>query len=147
MDELDIRLLQELQTDGRISVSQLSEKLNLSRPSVSDRIRKLQDQGVISSFKAVVSSAAVGRPISVIIQVGDLNLHHRKFEEIIAADPDIFEYYRVTGEACFLLKVSLASIDELTSLVDRLSPYGTLKTSIVLSSSDSLRPMLPPNGE
>lgn len=145
MDELDIRLLQELQTDGRISVSQLSEKLNLSRPSVSDRIRKLQDQGVISSFKAVVSSAAVGRPISVIIQIGDLNLHHRKFEEIIAADPDIFEYYRVTGEACFFLKVSLASIDKLTNLVDRLSPYGTLRTSIVLSSSDSLRPMLPPN--
>ncbi|MBD3919068.1 Lrp/AsnC ligand binding domain-containing protein [Paenibacillus sp. PR3] len=78
------------------------------------------------------------------IQMGDMKVQCRKVEEVLLSDPDIYEFYRITGSASYFIKAAVASVDELTALVDRLVPYGSVNTSIVLSSSGFFKPMLPP---
>lgn len=143
MDDIDIRLLEQLQTDGRMTVSQLSEILNLSRPSVAERLRRLQERGIIEGFTARVSPAAVGRDILVIIEIGQLNVGCHKFEEFIAKDPDILECHRVTGAVSYIMKAAVSSMKDLEILVDRLILFGRVNSSVVLSSPVLHRPILP----
>ncbi|RKP47971.1 Lrp/AsnC family transcriptional regulator [Cohnella endophytica] len=143
MDQLDISLLKLLQEDGRMTVSELSKKMALSRPSISERLLRLQEKGIIQGYQARVSPAAIGRNIQMIIQISDLKISPMEFEQRIADDEDILECHRVTGMASHVLKAAVASMEDLTKLVERLMPYGTVNTSIILSSPVNNRIVLP----
>ncbi|MFL6979849.1 Lrp/AsnC family transcriptional regulator [Bacillus inaquosorum] len=143
MDEIDGKLLELLQEDARITIIELSKKLNLSRPSVNERLRRLQDNGVIQGFTARVSAEAIGKGTIVIIQIGNLKIECRRFEELIKEETDILECHRVTGTNSYFLKAAVATMKDLEALVDRLIPYGQLNTSVVLSSPILSRPLLP----
>ncbi|MDG0794816.1 Lrp/AsnC family transcriptional regulator [Cohnella ginsengisoli] len=143
MDRIDISLLKLLQEDGRMTVSELSKRLSLSRPSVSERLARLQERGVITGFCAVVSAPAVGRSVQVIIQVSELKVSPLVFERRIAEDGDILECYRVTGAVTFILKAAVTDLNALNRLVERLLPCGMLNTSVILSSPVAGRAVLP----
>jgi Lrp/AsnC family transcriptional regulator, leucine-responsive regulatory protein len=143
MDEIDRKLLELLQEDARITIIELSKKLNLSRPSVNERLRRLQENGVIQGFTARVSAEAIGKGTIVIIQIGNLKIECRRFEELIKEETDILECHRVTGTNSYFLKAAVATMKDLEALVDRLIPYGQLNTSVVLSSPILSRPLLP----
>ncbi|MBK4205216.1 Lrp/AsnC family transcriptional regulator [Bacillus subtilis] len=143
MDEIDGKLLELLQEDARITIIELSKKLNLSRPSVNDRLRRLQENDVIQGFTARVSAEAIGKGTIVIIQIGNLKIECRRFEELIKEETDILECHRVTGTNSYFLKAAVATMKDLEALVDRLIPYGQLNTSVVLSSPILSRPLLP----
>ncbi|MGE9755250.1 Lrp/AsnC family transcriptional regulator [Bacillus inaquosorum] len=143
MDEIDKKLLELLQENARITIIELSKKLNLSRPSVNERLRRLQDNGVIQGFTARVSAEAIGKGTIVIIQIGNLKIECRRFEELIKEETDILECHRVTGTNSYFLKAAVATMKDLEALVDRLIPYGQLNTSVVLSSPILSRPLLP----
>lgn len=143
MDALDIRLLKLLQEDGRITVSQLSKLLRLSRPSVSERLARLQEQGMITGFGARVPPAAVGRGMLLFIQISQLRVHHLEFEKHIRSQPYILECHRVTGTVSYMLKAAVSGMESLQKLVDQLTPFGTINSSIVLSSPLEFRPVLP----
>ncbi|SHJ55774.1 Lrp/AsnC family transcriptional regulator [Propionispora hippei] len=143
MDVLDVRLLKLLQVDGRMTVSQLSQELALSRPSVSERLHRLQEQGVIAGFTARVTPAAVGRTILLFIQVSQLRMNPHEFEKFIEDQPYILECHRVTGTVSYFIKAAVANMNSLQQLVDRLIALGTVNTSIVLSSPISHRIVLP----
>lgn len=143
MDALDIRLLKLLQEDGRMTVSQLSQELALSRPSVSERLHRLQEQGIIAGFTARVAPAAVGRTILLFIQVSQLRMNPHEFEKFIEDQPYILECHRVTGTVSYFIKAAVANMNSLQQLVDRLITLGTVNTSIVLSSPISHRIVLP----
>ncbi|QJC98439.1 Leucine-responsive regulatory protein [Bacillus mojavensis] len=143
MDEIDGKLLELLQEDARITIIELSKKLNLSRPSVNERLRRLQENGVIQGFTARISAEAIGKGTIVIIQIGNLKLECRRFEELIKEETDILECHRVTGTNSYFLKAAVATMKDLEALVDRLIPYGQLNTSVVLSSPILSRPLLP----
>lgn len=145
MDSIDSKILELLQQDGRMPVSDLSKALNLSRPSVSERIRRLEERQIIQGFSARVSPAAVGRRVLVMIEVGQLTVACHRFEERVAQDPDILECHRVTGSISYIVKAAVPSMADLEALVDRLIPFGRLNTSVVLSSPVESRPVLPPN--
>lgn len=144
MDDIDIRILEELQKDGRRTLSDLSDVLSLSRPSVAERVRRLQEQGVIEAFTVRVPPTAVGRTITVILQISDLNVPCQKFEHAISEDADILECHRVTGAVSYIMKAAVSSMVHLELLVDRLIPYGRVNTSVVLSSPVSHRIITPP---
>ncbi|BDG82320.1 Lrp/AsnC family transcriptional regulator [Bacillus sp. PK3-037] len=146
MDGIDRKLLELLQEDARITIIELSKKLNLSRPSVNDRLRRLQENGVIQGFTARVSAEAIGKGTIVIIQIGNLKIECRRFEELIKEETDILECHRVTGTNSYFLKAAVATMKDLEALVDRLIPYGQLNTSVVLSSPILSRPLLPVTG-
>jgi len=143
MDEIDSRILELIQLDGRITLSDLSKKMHLSRTSIRERLIRLQEQGVIERYTAQISPSAVGRQILAFIQVGELKVNCNKFEEIIKDDPDIFECHRVTGSASYLIKVAVADTASLELLIDRIIPYGQVNTSIVLSSHVPYKPITP----
>ena len=143
MDALDIRMLELLQNDGRITISHLSKKLSLSRPSISERLHRLQESGIIQGFSAQVSPAAVGRTILLFIQISQLQVNHREFEVIIKNNPLILECHRVTGPVSYFIKAAVSSMDGLQKLVDQLIPFGNINTSIVLSSPVYYRPIFP----
>ncbi|MEK3883857.1 Lrp/AsnC family transcriptional regulator [Paenibacillus sp. PL2-23] len=143
MDQLDRTLLELLQGDGRMTVSELSKRLALSRPSVSERLLRLQEKGVITGFGARVSPAAVGRNIGLIIQMSELKVSPHEFEKRIILDDDILECHRVTGTVSYMLKAAVTGMDALSTLVERLLPYGNVNTSVILSSPVLDRKVLP----
>ncbi|MED3562805.1 Lrp/AsnC family transcriptional regulator [Bacillus xiapuensis] len=144
MDQLDIRLIELLQMDGRITLSELSKKLSLSRPSITERLKRLQEREVIEGFGARVSPKAIGRDVIVFIQVSEMKiLSYTDFENWIMNDPDIIECHRLTGAVSYLLKAAVPGMDHLSNLIDRLTPYGNVNTSIVLSSPVSFRCITP----
>jgi Lrp/AsnC family leucine-responsive transcriptional regulator len=144
MDQLDIRLLELLQLDGRMTLSELSKKLSLSRPSITERLRRLQEKGIIEGFSARVSPKEIGRDVIVFIQVSEMKkLTYAEFEKWIKQDPDIVECHRLTGSISYLLKAAVTGMDHLSKLIDKLTPYGNLNTSIVLSSPVYFRCLSP----
>jgi Lrp/AsnC family leucine-responsive transcriptional regulator len=144
MDQLDIRLLELLQVDGRMTISELSKNLSLSRPSVTERLNRLQEKGVIEGFSARVCPKAIGRDVIVFIQLSELKTSsYTEFEKWIMQDPDIIECHRLTGAVSYLLKAAVTGMDHLSKLIDRLTPYGNVNTSIVLSSPVSFRCITP----
>ncbi|MCI2256314.1 Lrp/AsnC family transcriptional regulator [Domibacillus sp. PGB-M46] len=143
MDKIDIDLLALLQEDARMTISELSKKLALSRPSITERLHRLQEQGVIEGFAARVSPAKIGRDTLLIIQISDLKVSANEFEEMIAGDLDVIECHRVTGHFGYFIKAAVDGMDSLRLLVDRLMPYGNVHTSIILTSPVTFRPILP----
>ncbi|HET7579573.1 MAG TPA: Lrp/AsnC family transcriptional regulator [Bacillales bacterium] len=143
MDHLDRKMLELLQEDGRIPIIQLSKKLHLSRPSVNERLRRLQEHGVIQGFTARVSPEKAGKRTVVILQVGNLKIACRRFEEMIQGEPDVLECHRVTGTNSYFMKAAVSSMKDLEDLVDRLIPYGQVTTSVILSSPIPYRTLLP----
>ncbi|HZG79757.1 MAG TPA: Lrp/AsnC family transcriptional regulator [Brevibacillus sp.] len=145
MDQTDIRLLELLQLEGRISISDLSKKLSLSRPSISERLNRLEEKEVIEGFSARVSPKAIGRDVLVFIQLSQLRIHsYSDFEKSIQENPDIIECHRLTGEVSYLLKAAVTGMEHLSQLIDSLLPYGNVNTSLVLSSPVSFRCITPP---
>lgn len=143
MDLLDKDLLELLQKDARMTITELSKKLSMSRPSITERLLRLQEQGIIEGFSARVSPGKVGRDTLLIIQLSDLKVSVNEFEEMIAKDSDIVECHRVTGQISYYIKAAVHGMDGLRYLVDRLMPYGNVATSIVLTSPVKFRPILP----
>ncbi|MCP3772762.1 Lrp/AsnC family transcriptional regulator [Paenibacillus sp. MZ04-78.2] len=148
MDQIDIRLLEYLQLDGRASISELSKKLSLSRPSISERLNRLEEKGIIEGYSARISPNAIGRNMLVFIQLSDLRIHsYTEFEKSIQENLDIIECHRLTGNVSYLLKAAVTGMQHLSQLIDRLLPFGNVNTSIVLSSPVAFRCIAPYSGE
>ena len=132
LDELDWRILAELQQDARLSYSELGRRVALSQPAVAERVRRLENTGVIRGYHADVDPALIGRPITAFIRLQTTNFP--RLESLILTMSDICEAHRVTGDDCALLKVRAESVGELGKILDRLSTYARSSTSVVLSS-------------
>ncbi|YCA46120.1 Lrp/AsnC family transcriptional regulator (plasmid) [Bacillus sp. JZ8] len=143
MDYIDYKILKLLQEDSRMTIIQLSKELHLSRPSIKERLRRLQESGVIEGFTTRISPEAIGKGVQAIIQIGSLKCKCRDFEDKIRNEKDILECHRVTGTNSYFMKTAVASMHQLEDLVDKLIPYGQVTTSIIFSSSVSHRPLLP----
>ena len=147
MDALDHRLLSLLQEDGRLSITDLAKAVNLSRPRVAERLKRLQDSGAILGFSAVVSEKALGYPILALIQIGELCEPCAAFEEAVRKLPAVLECHRVTGAVSYILKAALPDMHGLEALVDQLIAHGRVNTAVVLSSPIPRRPLLHPSQE
>ncbi|MCM3791799.1 Lrp/AsnC family transcriptional regulator [Priestia megaterium] len=143
MDQIDAQLLSILQRDGRMTISDLSKKLALSRPSVSERLQRLQERGVIQRFSATVSPKALGRDTQLFIQVSELKRKPEEFEDFIEQNEDVLECHRVTGPVSYFIKAAVSGMDGLRMLVDELIPYGNVNTSIILKSPVENRMITP----
>lgn len=143
MDHIDRKIIELLQEDGRMTIIELFKQLNLSRPSVNERIRKLEDNGVIEGFTARISSEAVGKHLSAFIQICNIKLSCTNFEDLLNEETDITECHKVTGAMSYMVKVDVVSKKDLERLVDRLSQYAHLNVSLILSSPISNKAILP----
>lgn len=143
MDEIDINMLNILQKDGRIPISELSKKLALSRPSVTERLNRLQEKGIIEGFSAIVSPVSVGRNLLVMIELDELRIPPLEIEKIIAKESRVIECHRATGHVHYYVKAALTGMDDLQQLIERLIPYCNTRTSILLGTPVEGRVILP----
>jgi Lrp/AsnC family leucine-responsive transcriptional regulator len=132
LDSVGWELLRILQVDARLSYSELGKRVGLSAPGVADRIRKMEDAGIITGYRADVSAERVGLPITAFIRVVTPNEQH--FITFLRSLREVYECHRVLGEDSCILKVRVTSVDHLEKLVDQLAVYGKTTTSLVTSS-------------
>ena len=106
LDEIDVKLLTMLQADGRISQHDLAESVGLSSPATGERLRKLEDRGIIKGFTAIVDPKPLGFDVTAFIAVGlDGSRFYQDFLERVQAHPEIQECHTVTGQGSHLLKI------------------------------------------
>lgn len=134
LDEINRRIITELQDDARLSLAELARRLHVSSPTVAERLQRLESAGVIRGYRVDVEPAAAGYALSAIIRIrpGPQQLH--SVAELIRAMPEVVECHRITGDDCYLLKAHVRDVGHLEELVDAIAPYGQTTTSIIQSS-------------
>ena len=146
LDATDWSILRELQDDARISWSELGRRVSLSPPAVADRVRRLEDAGIISGYRAAIGLPAAGYSITAFIRIAVKDAYERtyeRFEQHLAAAPEILECHHLTGDDCFIAKVAATSVEHLEQVIRELSRFGRTTTSIVLSTPVSRRVIEP----
>ncbi len=139
LDETDVRILEILQRKGRIKRSDLAESVGLSLPSVSERLRKLEETGIITGYHARLDHRRLGKETTAFIFVTiDSSRHYPQFLEHAHALDDVLECHAITGEPSHVLKVRTANTGTLEKLLAKIQSWpgvtGT-RTNIVLSTS------------
>ncbi|MGH2692911.1 MAG: Lrp/AsnC family transcriptional regulator [Actinomycetota bacterium] len=141
LDEIDWRILEELQRDGRVSYTELGRRVALTAPAVAERVRRLEEAGVIKGFHADLDASKVGFPITAFVRWTSSGPDCSHLGDVAKDIPEIVECNRVTGEASYILKILARSVGHLEELIDGLMPYGSTITSVVLSSPVVHRPV------
>ena len=134
MDVTDYRIIEILQKDGRISMKDLGKIVGLTSPAVSERVKRLEESGVIEGYKAIVNPDALGRVIKAFIHIALPSDKYELFLETARKDPRIVECHHITGDDCSLLKVIVKDMYELENVIDSIKSIGTTKTSVILST-------------
>jgi Lrp/AsnC family transcriptional regulator, leucine-responsive regulatory protein len=147
LDAVNVRVLRELQKEPRLSMTELGRRVGLSSPSVTERVRRLEQRGVILGYRLEIDPAALGLPISAYIRIRPNPGQLPKVAGLAREIPQVEECHRVTGEDCFVLKVHIPAIDQLDRLLDLFLAHGSTATTIIQSSPVPLRTLpLPENG-
>jgi Lrp/AsnC family leucine-responsive transcriptional regulator len=136
LDDLGWGILEVLQEDARVSITELGRRVGLSTPAVAERVRRMEEAGIITGYHASVDPSKAGFPIVVYMRLaisGGENMVSRA-TMAVKRIPEILECHRVTGTDSFILRAGLLSVAHLESLIDRLTPFGMTSTSTVLSS-------------
>jgi Lrp/AsnC family transcriptional regulator, leucine-responsive regulatory protein len=134
LDDVNLRLLEELSADGRVGIAELGRRVGMSAPAVAERVQRLERAGVITGYRAEVDPAAVGFPVSAVVRIRPAPGQLQRIPEVARETPEVAECYRITGEDCYLLRLHLRAIDELEETLDRFTPYGLTTTSIIHSA-------------
>ena len=144
LDNTDWRILGELQRDGRISFNRLARLVNLSAPAVAERVRRMEEAGVIDGYQAHVDPARAGLPLTAFVQLR-CSLGRCLLKTTTAEDyPEVAEVHKLSGTSCTMLKVRVASMAHLEELLERLGQHGELNSHVVLSTQYDNRPVQAP---
>ncbi len=142
IDRTDTKLLDALVGDARISMAELARLVGLSPPSVSERIKRLEEARVIEGYTVKINPKALGLPLAAWLRIRPIPGQLHKVTEILQGLPNIVECDRITGEDCFIARAHIRSVEDLERLIDEINPYAMTNTSIVQSSPVERR--LPP---
>lgn len=134
LDPIAWRILEELQTDARLSMAELGRRVGMSAPAVAERVRKLEDAKIISAYRAEVRPRRVGRPLLAFVRITAAGDVKAGVEAMVQKTPEILEAHRGTGSDCFIIKLAVRDITHLELVMDRFTRFGQLTTSIVMSS-------------
>jgi Lrp/AsnC family leucine-responsive transcriptional regulator len=133
-DVTNRRILEELQSDGRLSLAELGRRVGLSPPAVAERVQRLERDGVITGYRATVDPRALGYALTTVIRIRPAPRQIPKVAELARDTPEVVECHRITGEDCFFMKATVRDVEHLEELIDRFVVYGQTTTSIIQSS-------------
>lgn len=134
MDITDYKIIEILQKDGRISMKDLGKIVGLTSPAVSERVKRLEESGIIQGYKAIVNPDKLGRVIKSFINISLPSENYSSFIDYAKDDNRIVECHHITGEDCLLLKVIVKDMYELEKVIDKIKQVGRTKTSVILST-------------
>ncbi|MFB4323062.1 winged helix-turn-helix transcriptional regulator [Priestia sp. BR_2] len=131
MDQIDLQILELLKHNARISFSELGRKVNMTQPAVSERVKRLEEKGVITEYRTVLSAEKMGKGVTAFILIqashcGRLTTFAKQSQEVV-------EIYQVSGQYNFLMKIETGSMKSLETFIYQCSEYGHTTTMTVLS--------------
>ncbi|MEV1021906.1 Lrp/AsnC family transcriptional regulator [Streptomyces sp. NPDC050264] len=133
-DATDWLILQALQREGRASYAELARTVSMSASAVTERVRRLEEAGVIAGYAAVVVPERLGLPILAFVRLRYPNGNYKPFHDLVEATPEILEAHHVTGDDCFVIKVAARSMSHLEEISGKIGTLGSVTTSVVYSS-------------
>lgn len=134
LDAFDAAILRALSADARITRAELARRVGLSAPSVGERVRRLEDRGIIAGYGAAIDPARLGYALTVLIRARPLPGEMGRMIEAIRATPQIVSCDRVSGDDCFVARAHVRDVAEMEAVIDRIVPFGATNSSIVQSS-------------
>jgi Lrp/AsnC family leucine-responsive transcriptional regulator len=134
LDRIGLRILSVLQENARMPLSRIGQKVGLSAPAVAERLRKLEEAGIITGYHARIAPAAVGRTVCAFVSLTTDPNNYKAVLTLAEEMHQIVSCHHISGEASFIIHVQVDSVPALESVVARLSPFGRTKTAIVLST-------------
>lgn len=134
IDEIDWKILYELQLDARTTYAELGRRIGLTTPAIIERVRKMEDAGIITGYRAEIDPARVGLPVTAFIRMSITGVDYSHIIDVARDSKEVLECHRGTGGDSFIMKVAVSDVGHLQTLIDKLTPYGITTTSIVLSS-------------
>jgi Lrp/AsnC family leucine-responsive transcriptional regulator len=146
LDEIDRKILNLLQRDARMTNVAIAAEVGLTAPSVLERIRKLEQRGVIQGYTAKINPAALGKILTAFIRL--LIAYDEKYAagiEALRSDPDVLECYHVAGEDCLIIKTRLATPGELEALINRIRNRISVQRSITMIALSTIKEDTPIN--
>ncbi len=141
LDHHDSRILAELQADARLSMAELGRRVHLSQPAVTERVRRLEEVGVISGYRAVVDSARLGYAIRAVIRVGRAD--EARVRQAVEASPEVLTAFNVTGEDSWILEIAVRDVAHLEQVLQRYCALAETSTAIILKSVRENAPLRP----
>ncbi|MEV4257104.1 Lrp/AsnC family transcriptional regulator [Spirillospora sp. NPDC049652] len=133
LDATDRAILAELQRDGRLALTELGRRVSLSASATTERVRRLEETGVISGYHARVDLAKAGLPVLAVVRLKYPGNRHGPLHDLLRRRGEILECLRTTGEDCYVLKVAATSMGHLEQVVDELLELGSTTTNLVYS--------------
>jgi Lrp/AsnC family leucine-responsive transcriptional regulator len=134
LDEIDQALIEALAQDARMSVADLARRVGMSAPGVSERLRRLEETGLINGYTLDLGLKALGYTLTAIVRIRPLPGQLHLVEKLLIESPEVIECDKVTGDDCFIARYVLRSIDELDPILDKVAQRAQTSTSIVKSS-------------
>lgn len=134
MDEINLRLLAELQADARLSLAELGRRVGLSSPAVAERLARLEQEQVILGYHAQLNPRALGFQFSAVIRSRPGPRQVKEVGELAKRTPEVVDCRRITGEDCYIMTIHVRSVEHLEEVIDRFVPYGQTTTSIIQSA-------------
>ncbi len=140
LDTIGKDIVRELVKNARISFSELGRVVGLSTPAVTERVRKLEEAGIITGYHAGINGDLLGGSVIAFIHLDTEATIYDRVKTKAKQLPQVLECHHISGEGSFILKVRVASVGDLETLVARFSPFGRTRTTIVLSSLKGKNP-------
>lgn len=134
IDDIDRAIVAALAEDARLSLKVLSARVGLTSPSTAERLKRLEERGIIQGYGARVNLSALGYTLQALVRVRPLPGLLQKVDKYIQAMPECIECDKVTGEDCFVMRLVVKDIAQLDTLLDGLAEFAQCNTSIVKSS-------------
>jgi len=141
LDDTNRRILAALHANPRITMSALGREVGLSAPAVTERVQRLEQQGVITGYHLDVDPAALGMPVSAFTRIRPVPGRLSAIAELAESMPQVSECHRITGEDCFLIRVHAPTIQDLEETLDKFLMYGQTVTSMVVATPVPHRPL------
>jgi Lrp/AsnC family leucine-responsive transcriptional regulator len=133
IDEIDKNILDELLNNSRLSMSELGRRVNLSSPSVTERVRQMESFGIIKKNTLVVDYEKLGLAIQCIIEATVKNGDYKSFKNYIENLPNVEFCYRIAGNACYMLKMQFETLANAEKFIDEISPIAQTVTHFIFS--------------
>jgi Lrp/AsnC family transcriptional regulator, leucine-responsive regulatory protein len=133
LDATDWTILAELQRNGRVPLTELGRRVNLSASATTERVKRLESSGIITGYRATIDLDKVGYEVLAVVRLKYPGNKHQPLHRLIAERPEILECLRITGEDCYSLKIAATSMRHLERVVNELTSLGTATTNIVYS--------------
>jgi Lrp/AsnC family leucine-responsive transcriptional regulator len=134
MDKTNWKLIKLLEKNGRLTYAELGKLVHLSAPAIAERVRKLEETGVITGYGAKINLEKIGIPITALVECQVYRAKEREFKALVLSLDEVISCYNVTGPYAFVLRVAVRSMSLLDALLERLIDLSDTNTMMVLST-------------